>query len=98
MRSQTNLVRLVKVLTATLEAAAGQLIAELCAASERIDDKRRIAVLKKQLQTTSASAGRWHMAAMEYRAMLDLRDGPTVELELPDETFHVQPLDKRSVN
>ena len=73
-------VKVVKVLASVLEAAAGQLIAELCASSPHLDDKRRIAVLKRQLQAVSASAGRWHMRAMEYAAMLEIRDGDTIEL------------------
>jgi hypothetical protein len=72
--------KLVRVVCEPLMAAAGQFIAELCAESERLDDKRQIAVLKRQLESTSASACRWHMRAMDLQAVLDLRDGPTVEL------------------
>lgn len=81
--------RVVSIAREVLLTAAGQFIAELCASSQALDDKRQIAVLKRQLSTTSAAAGRWHLRALEYQAMLDIRDGETVEL--PDvETLHVK--------
>jgi hypothetical protein len=84
--------KLVRVVGQTLLAAAGQFIAELCAASQRLDDKRQIAVLKRQLETTSASAGRWHLRAMDLEAMLSIRDGETVVLP------NLQPGDVQTVH